>query len=217
MDGFHAKYSDIDFLACLREKPVSAKMTQIRRIHRQIQKQYPLWKLDGTYLFGNSPGTACHVHDAHPSVRVDAPPDPVSLWTLHHHGIAVLGSADVFGAAPSVDVLKQWTRANQRTYWLPWTRHPLRFAMLLSHWGVQWAVLGILRQYHTLREGSLTTKEGAGSYGLAHLPAEWHPLIMEALALRGDRQMRHRTNSFSRARHTVRFLQFVIDQCAGLV
>jgi hypothetical protein len=42
---------------------------------------------------------------------------------------------------------------------------------LLSDWGVQWAVLGVLRQFYTLREGRITSKTKAGEYGGARRSA----------------------------------------------
>jgi aminoglycoside adenylyltransferase-like protein len=62
--------------------------------------------------------------------------------------------------------------------------HPRRIAWLLDDYGIQWTVLGVLRQFYTFRERAIVSKMAAGEYALAHIPEQWHPLIQEAINIR---------------------------------
>lgn len=73
---------------------------------------------------------------------------------------------------------------NLNTYWVRFTSHPRRMTWLLDDYGVQWAVLGVLRQFYTFRERAIISKTAAGMYGLAHTPQQWHQLIQEAINIR---------------------------------
>jgi hypothetical protein len=86
---------------------------------------------------------------------------------------------------------------------------------LYSNWGIQWAVLGILRQFFTFRENSITTKVKAGEYALGCLPSRWHPLIQEAINIRQGQKGPSNRFRFGRMVRTVRFLNYVIDRCNG--
>lgn len=91
---------------------------------------------------------------------------------------------------------------NLNTYWASFTRQPGRMVWLWCDYGIQWAVLGVLRQFYTFREGDITSKSGAGEYALKQLPERWHRLIQEAL------NIRHETPG-----SLYRFLQFIIRTC----
>jgi hypothetical protein len=48
----------------------------------------------------------------------------------------------------------------------------------------EWCALGALRLHHTAFQGGVISKAGAAEYGLDVAPAEFHPLLREALAVR---------------------------------
>jgi hypothetical protein len=74
-------------------------------------------------------------------------------------------------------------------------------------------VLGVLRQFYTFRERSITSKTGAGLYALDHTPARWHPLIREAINIREGPYTSAYRFRFVRALAARAFLQHVIKQC----
>jgi hypothetical protein len=111
------------------------------------------------------------------------------------------------------DVLITEMRKNLNTYWRSWTRQPRHVAVLYSNWGIQWAVLGVLRQYFTFQENTITTKVKAGEYALGSLPQQWHPLIQEAISIRQTKQDTAYRSRFGRMFETVAFLQYVLDVC----
>jgi hypothetical protein len=87
-------------------------------------------------------------------------------------------------------------------------------AWLLNDYGIQWAVLGVLRQFYTFRERAITSKVGAGMYGLLHTPQQWHRLIQEAIDFREGRARSTYRSKIVRAISARAFLQLIITACA---
>ena len=88
--------------------------------------------------------------------------------------------------------------------------------MLSSDWGIQWVVTGVLRQFYTFTENTITTKVKAARYALGHLPARWHPLIQEAINIReGTKESLYR-NKIVRAADAFQFLNYIIQTCNRL-
>lgn len=79
----------------------------------------------------------------------------VTWWILKNRGIALIGS-DPKELAFTVDWDLLITRMveNLNTYWASWTKNPTKMAYLLTDNGIQWAVLGILRQFYTFKNWS---------------------------------------------------------------
>lgn len=78
---------------------------------------------------------------------------------------------------------------------------------------VEWCVLGMLRQLYTLREGGITSKIGAGEYGLSLLPARWHNLVREALAVKRREPERLYWSQSERLGDLVELLQYIRAEC----
>jgi hypothetical protein len=85
--------------------------------------------------------------------------------------------------------------------------------MLYSNWGIQWAVLGVLRQFYTFEGNSITTKVRAAQYALGCLPARWHKLIREAINIRQGTQGSAYWFRTSRMIEAVKFLKYIIQFC----
>ena len=216
LGGFNERLSDIDFIALLQHKPTSAETDTLRSIHAQVEKSWPRWKMSGSYL------TADYVSHLHYHDGVLTPGGPfvvnsVEGWILKNHGIALLGAAP-----QSLPITVDWNvilrdmKQNLNTYWASYTNQPRRMLVLLSDWGIQWAVLGVLRQFYSFREGSIVTKTQAGEYGLRHVPAEWHGLIREAIQIREEGKGSGYVRRIGRMVHTINFLKFVIEHCADV-
>lgn len=211
LGGFNERLSDIDFIALLQRELTPAETETLRHIHAQIEKRWPRWKMSGSYL---SADYVSHLH-YHDGILTPGGPfavHSVEGWILKNHGIALLGAAPE-SLSVDWDVIIKEMKQNLNTYWASWTRQPDRMLILLSDWGVQWAVLGVLRQFYSFREGSIVTKTQAGEYGLRHVPAEWHGLIREAIQIREAGNGSGYLNSLGRMLKTVRFLKFVINIC----
>jgi hypothetical protein len=124
-------------------------------------------------------------HDGNLRVHSNFELNPITWWILKNHGIPLLGS-DPRESLISIDskTLVSWTQENMNTYWNNRARRPIRLLALLTDWGIQWSVLGILRQFYTLREKKIITKQRAGEYGLCVVPQHWHRIIREAINIR---------------------------------
>jgi len=221
LGGFNERFSDIDFVAVLARAATPGEIESLRLIHKTIEKRHPRWEMMGSYLqsddwshFEGQGGSHLQFHDdiLQPQKRFDL--DSVEGWILKHHGIALIGP-DPQGLPFSVDwnVLIHKMRDNLNSFWASYTRRPERIMTLYSDWGIQWTVLGVLRQFYSFRENSITTKTKAGEYALTCTPPHWRRLIQEAINIRECKPTcayRFRT---VRAINTIKFVQYVIRTC----
>jgi hypothetical protein len=104
-------------------------------------------------------------------------------------------------------------KENLNAYWANWARRPERFIVLHSAWGVQRAVLGVLRQFYSFRENSITTKSNAANYALTCTPPRWHRLIREALDIRAGVATFAYPFKVLRTIEAVRSVKFIIQSC----
>ncbi|MBI1926586.1 DUF4111 domain-containing protein [Candidatus Poribacteria bacterium] len=84
---------------------------------------------------------------------------------------------------------------------------------MFSDWGIQWAVLGVLRQFYTFQENQITTKRKAGEYALSCVPTHWHRLIQEAINLRARSKKSLYRLRVIRTIDAVSFLRYIIRSC----
>lgn len=219
--GDFVRGSDVDFVAVLARQATPDDMTTLRAIHERIAHQYPAWQMEGRYWQPDALGGVDDADSPFPKYfegklawSTNSTLHAVTWWILQHHGIAVFGPPPQM-LVYTVDMghLLREQRANLNSYWATWTRRPKRLAMLLSDWGVQWAVLGVLRQFYTFHEQRITSKTQAGEYALGRLPARWHRIIQEAIALRNGLDRRYYRSRLARASDAVHLLRFVIRSC----
>ncbi len=201
LDSFNARLSDVDFATILKRRPDEREAEQLRAIDRAVRREYPRPKLDG-------------VHVAWDDLDHALETNPVTWWILKKRGITVLGPpAETLPVSVDDDRLIRWMRGNLNSFWVGYIRRPKRIAVLLTDWGVEWTVLGVLRQFYTLREHDITSKTEAGQYALSCLPARWHRLIQEAIEIRkGGHRSLYRSR-LGRALENFRFLQYIIVVC----
>jgi hypothetical protein len=220
LGGFNERFSDIDFVAMLHRRTDSTDLEALRHIHQVVEKKDPRWKLSGSYL----PSDALDCPDkvkAHPYYRGGVLRltrqfewQSVEGWILKNHGISIIGpEPQELSFTIDWDLLIAKMRENLNSYWASWTKRPDRFIVMLFDWGIQWTVLGVLRQFYSFRENTITTKTEAGKYALTCLPIRWHPLVQEAIDIReGKKRSAYRLRTM-RAIEAVRFLKFVIQIC----
>jgi hypothetical protein len=138
----------------------------------------------------------------------------VTWWILKNHGIALFGpSPQTLDINVNMDHLIQVQRENLNTYWASWTTRLDGILALVSDWGIQWTVLGVLRQFYTIRERQITSKIQAGKYALALMPDCWHPIIHEAIAMREEPRLSRYHSRLKRAFDGFRFLKYAIKTC----
>jgi hypothetical protein len=221
LGGFNEHFSDIDFIATLHHQMLPPEIDALRNIHQIVTKNYPRWKLEGRYLPAHifdqgdqrdEPNP--HYHDGALHLNGHFELNSVEGWILKNHGIALVGPAP-----QELPFTIEWAalimaiRQNLNSYWVQWTNRPTRLLMMLSDWGIQWAVLGVLRQFYSFRENTITTKVRAGEYALTCLPAHWHPLIQEALRIRAGQARSAYSYRPTRTIEAISFLKFIIQTC----
>ncbi len=221
LDSFNPRFSDIDFISILSRRATPGDMDSILKIHHVVEGQSPKWKMEGIYLQAGDLGRLEKDVEPYPSYHDGKlrwsrgyEVNPVTWWILKERGVAVIGpDPQELPIALDIDRLLGWMGENLNTYWAGWTRWPRARLVLLSDFGIQWTVLGVLRQFYTFREKAIVAKTQAGEYALACLPERWHWLIREAIALReGSPRPPSRPGLF-RSVEAVRFLKYIILTC----
>jgi hypothetical protein len=218
---FNEQFSDVDFITVLNRKVTPGEIEELRNLHRFIDGNHPRWKMSGSYIQRCDLGKPHHQIEPYPYYQdgVFYPNshsglNPVTWWELKNHGIAVAGTEpQELPFTVDWDQLVLWMKKNMNSYWAHWTTQPARILTMYSNWGIQWAVLGILRQLYTFQESSITTKVRAARYALGCLPARWHKLVQEAIDIReGKKESAYRFRT-ARMIAAVRFLKYVIQSC----
>jgi hypothetical protein len=221
LGAFNPGLSDIDFISITSRRCTAADIESLRAVHHTVSQRYRHAQLEGSYLqwhdlgrFEDTMPPHPHIHDG--IVRASGYHDinAVTWWILKHRGIAVYGPPpDQLGIQVDWDDLVAKMHHNLNSYWARFTSDPRRMAWLLADYGIQWAVLGVLRQFYAFREGAITSKQGAGIYGLEHTPRQWHQLIREAIDIRAGIGRSSYRRRIVRAIAARAFLQLIIAAC----
>jgi aminoglycoside adenylyltransferase-like protein/nucleotidyltransferase-like protein len=219
LDEFNPHFSDIDFVAVIDHRVTHEEQEWLSQIHKDIERQYSRWKFSGMYLLKDEVGkyagevdTLLGFHDGVLRLHHNSELNPVTWWILKNHGIPILGPPPrELPIIVDSQRLVSWTHENMKTYWKSWTRQPGRLIVLFSDWGIQWAVLGILRQFYTIRENKITAKQRAGQYALSVVPERWHRLINEALRIRTKAAGALYPLGLMRIVDTIDFLNYIIQ------
>ncbi len=222
LDGFNPRSSDVDFVAVLNRPATEVELERLRLVHQSVEGRYPKWKLEGPYypvgdlssLDESQP--FLNYHDGKLQWHRHAGLRQVTWWILLNQGITVFGQPpQALPIKLDMPRLLAGQLENLNGYWATWIRRPGRLAALLTDWGVQWTVLGVLRQFYTLREQRIISKDAAGQYALEHLPERWHPVIREALAVRQEDRPRRSLyrSKLTRALDVRAFLKYVVRIC----
>jgi hypothetical protein len=224
LNAFNERFSDIDFIAVVSRLCTDHDVEHLRAIHLDLAKQFPRWELSGGYMQPNDlgkfedaiePHPSFHDGKLHPSGFHDV--NSVTWWVLKTHGIALLGpEPQALDFTVDWDLLIRNMRQNLNTYWGRYVKEPRRIAWLLADYGIQWTVLGVLRQFYSFREGDITSKIGAGEYALAHLPTKWHPIVQEAINIREQANESFYTSRIVRGMDGFAFLKYIIKMCNAM-
>jgi hypothetical protein len=218
---FNVRLSDIDFITVLNQKAASTEIEKLRGIHQFIEKNHPRWKMSGSYIQPGELGRPerdiepyPHFHDGVLQSAARNGLNSVTWWELKNHGIAVVGD-DPQELSFNIDgnLLIRKMQENLNSYWMSWTKSLSRVILMYLDWGIQWAVPGVLRQFYTFRENSITTKVRAAEYALGCVAPPWHPLIQEAINIRiGKKKSAYRFR-ITRTIEAVNFLNYIIRIC----
>lgn len=134
---------------------------------------------------------------------------------LHHLFEEEQQVHDRLGIWTSQDELLAFTRGNLETYW----RHNAEALTAMPAEGSAleaccWCVLGVARLHHLLVTGEMTTKNGAGRWGLTHYPERFHRVLREALRIRSGGGDEYLGDDGARGADTAEFTTYVVARGA---
>ncbi|MEW6732374.1 MAG: aminoglycoside adenylyltransferase domain-containing protein [Acidobacteriota bacterium] len=221
LDAFNEKFSDIDFITVVNHKVMSDELKRLGNIHKKIRQEHPEHKLEGSYLQWSDLGHFQEEIEPYPYYYQNAlhpygyhELNSVTWWVLKHRGVALIGpEPEQLNFTVDWNLLITRMRENLNSYWASWISSPVKIAYLLTDTGIQWAVLGVLRQFYTFKKNSITSKTAAGEYALSQLPEKWHQLIQEAINIRAGNHRSYYTFKAVRAIEAISLLKYIIRSC----
>ncbi|TFE23063.1 nucleotidyltransferase domain-containing protein [Cohnella luojiensis] len=223
--------SDIDFLVLIRRPLTQLEVQAISDVHEEVEKAIPGTDIMGSYICREDLGksyTDIPVYASYYNKKIHtngtgADINPITLWVLRKHGICVFGDDLPFEYDTSLDELLKYVINNMNTYWTSWIdrlESKLETIAIQNHSeveqlddAVEWCTLGMLRQLYTIEERDITSKIGAGEYGLKKLPERWHELIREAIAIKRRKPMPLYSSQATRLKDLVELLRFIHTEC----
>ena len=230
LDDFHPDKSDIDFLVVCTLPPGKDHFDQLRKVHQHIEKKYKSPVLNGSYITLEN----LNIHQPHSEVlhfqdgkftKSVFEMAPIKLYEIKKNAISLFGMTveDLPLVIQTKDVDK-FLFDNINSYWKNWIESHSSFTkcrVLLMFFPrlTEWVILGLARQLFTLHTGMITSKTKAGHFCLQHLPAEHHPIIMEAIQIRHDNSHHQLvlkgsysiSPSFKRVRETLQCARYLIS------
>jgi len=228
LNAFVDNSSDIDFISVVNRRLNETDIQLLSNIHREISDKYPHPDMDGAYLqwgdLGKPESDVEHYpfynsKTLHPKGLFNQ--NPVTWWTLKHHGIVVVGpDPKELKFDVDKDLLIDYVFNNMNTYWsqrlvqMENNRNMLsQFSNSDVEWEIEWSVLGMLRQYYTLRESDIISKVDAGEYALIQMPEQWHRATREALSIRKALGERYYASNEERITDFLAFLRYILEHC----
>ena len=176
--------SDIDIVAVTAEPATDEDFELLRRAHATLAERQPKPDINGPYLaWGDlviEPATGLHrpwklaneLHHDGDCFEIN----PVVWYSLAKYGIAVRGpQAYSLGIPTDTEARIRWVVGNLQSYWSDVARQvevacegaePATFESA----AFVWCTLGPLRLHYTAFTGDVTSKRGAGEYGLRVAP-----------------------------------------------
>lgn len=198
LDDWVLGISDIDVVVVTAEPATDEDFGAIRTACALLAERQPLPHVDGPFLaWGDlvvEPATGLHrpwVLHGEPHHDGDCfEINPVTWYELANHGVTVRGPRpDRLGIPTDVEARVRFVVDNLRTYWTDLAEQVLTACdaqpdASFDAASLTWIALGALRLHHTAFTGGVTSKRGAGEWGLLEAPERFHPVLHRALDLR---------------------------------
>lgn len=221
--------SDIDFIVITNRRLLEADAVVLTEIHSKIASQYKHPELDGVYVVRGDIGRL-NLDDDHylnynsGKLSCSSNFDPIIWWILKMKGLKVVGTEQpTFEFDIHSQHLLSYVNENMNSYWAQRVQRMetsitefFNLSVEEIDYEIEWTVLGLLRQFYTLKERDIVSKLGAGEYALQHLPLEWHPIIKEAINIRKGEKKNIFTSDKERIDATIRFSKYIIHYCSQI-
>jgi len=190
--------SDIDIVAVTAEPADDTDFGSLRTVHALLDEQQPFPQIDGPYLaWGDlvvEPATGLHrpwtldheLHHDGDSFEIN----PITWYTLAKYGVTARGPASQTLDVPTdTEARIRFVIDNLHGYWHDVAQQvaaecdraePPEFDVAT----LAWCALGPLRLHFTAFTGDVTSKRGAGEYGLSVAPPPFRDVLLAALEAR---------------------------------
>lgn len=219
--------SDIDFITVTKRRLTEEDSKALTFIHTTIADKYKKPEMDGVYALREDLGKLqnenkyAYYNNGELRFGDYFNFNPITWWVLKRNGITILGEEleNVhFDVQPQQ--LSSYVLGNMNTYWS--NRIQMAEASMDQlvnlpsgkiDFEIEWTVLGLLRQFYTIKEYDIVSKLDAGEYGLTQLPLEWHKIINEAMNIRKGIKTDIFSTELEKLDQTVRFSKFLIKYC----
>ena len=212
--------SDIDFVATLSRRPTAHDLEHLGSAHAALASTGPEIAFDGMHVLADDltrppadcPDVPCSLGGVfRAAARSDL--DPVTWHELARGGIPVRGVAvEDLGMWTDLPALLDFTRGNLDSYW---RGNAEALAAAPAEGGPQdvccWCVLGVARLHHLLVTEDLTTKSGAGRWGLSYYPERFHRVLREALRIREGGPDEYAGDAAARGADVTAFVGHVVE------
>lgn len=226
LDAYVEGSSDIDFVTIMSRRLLEFEITVLSEIHRRIANTYNSIEMDGVYIVWSDLGKLTINDNRYlvynsGEIEVESYINPITWWLLKTKGIRVVGpDSNSFTYETSSSDLVAYVNKNMNSYWVHQTSNlESAFGEINKYpkeeidTSIEWSILGLLRQYYTLKEHDIISKIDAGEYGLKLVPSEWHPIIIEAINIRKGVKRNHYTSEQERMKDTIGFSKYIINYC----
>lgn len=217
---YHPGTSDVDFITVISRRAMPADIAALKSLHADLKHKYPQVVLSGSYLQSSDLGLPEAVIEPCPYYqegvlehgRFDL--SAVTWWVLKHRGITLAGTpADQLPFTVDVDTMIADMRVNLNSYWVGYVTHPQRIKGVLFNQNLEWVIPGVLRQFYTFNERSITTKTRACEYALTRVPQRWHRILQETINIRNGQETSLYPDINVRAVDALLFLRYIIHRC----
>ncbi|MCR8845603.1 DUF4111 domain-containing protein [Paenibacillus sp. SC116] len=216
LDAYDPINSDIDIVVLLHTDPTESTIQTITHIHQSLVSANPLAKrMDGMfipirYLGKQNDNVPPYLYVTDGKVRKGKwDLNAVTWWTLKQHGITIYGpECKELLIDLCWDDVVQTLDYNLNHYWKRRSNNSLPFLQD----GIRAdAVCTMCRIMFSLEHQQVAPKVKAVRHVLNELPEEWHPLLLESIAIReGHRKSLSIWARWNRAKQTQTFLRSMI-------
>lgn len=227
LNDFHPKKSDIDFVAVCSKRIDDQQFKFLKKIHKKIQGQYSKPNLNGIYLLWEDLGKTTsdipqfpYFYNGKMFRAGHFEVNPITWFQLKNNSINILEENN---KALNFEVddyeLVAYVLNNMQTYWKKWTNEHSKWwsykSLLLVFFPklVEWGVLGISRQYFTLKTHEVTSKLEAGKYCLNHLPERFQNILKEAIRIRKQESGMIYPSAWLRWKETIDYMNYILKEC----
>lgn len=232
LNAYVDESSDIDLITVTSHRLTEEHLETLSFIHSELANTFKNPEMDGVYITKEDIGKIYnnnkdyifkYPHYNNGTIMFDHyfNFNPITWWILKENGINILGpKVDTFNIDIHSDQLHTYVLNNMNSYWSNRIQtienSKEEFVSLptnLINEEIEWTILGLLRQFYTLKESSVISKNGAGEYGLRHIDGEWHEIIKEAMNIRDNALSEALGSNQERIHSVIEFSEYLIGVC----